>query len=163
MSAKNNFSSSGFVLILERKPDNVLYLYFFPCVIMVITSWVSFAVNFEAVPGRLGMLLTILLMLINMNNSIATSIPRSEVPCPLLLFLVLSIIFVILALIEYFVILLRVKFGCLKVQVGKKANKEQNPNLKDWATGLDKAALAIFPSVYFCSIAVFLFTTHKIE
>ena len=37
---------------LERKRTVYLYTYFLPCSLMVMVSWVSFAVRAEAVPGR---------------------------------------------------------------------------------------------------------------
>ena len=58
----------GFTLTMKRKPDIYLYTYFVPCGLLVVVSWVSFAVSAEAVPGRLGLLLTLLLMLINLTN-----------------------------------------------------------------------------------------------
>ena len=49
----SEFSSrSGFKVRLERKRTVYLYTYFLPCSLMVMVSWVSFAVRAEAVPGR---------------------------------------------------------------------------------------------------------------
>ena len=129
---------------------------------MVITSWISFAVSFDVVPGRLGLLLTVLLMMINMNNTIATSIPKSDSMCPLIIWVLISIIFIIFALAEYFIILVTVKFGSnntIKSQIGAKTLKEESKkNYKQWATALDKTSLAIFPFVYLTCVFIFCLT-----
>ena len=158
-------STSGFYLVLQRKPEPYLWLYFVPCFLMILTSWISFAVSFEAVPGRLGLLLTLLLMLINMNNSISESIPKSDGICPLILWVFISIIFIVFALVEYFIILITVKFGSLKSKVAaKKMRKENSKDLQAWASNMDKSSLAIFPAAYFVCILIFVLTlVLKIE
>ena len=65
---------NGFKMKMERKTTVYIYTYFIPCGLMVVVSWISFSVNVDAVPGRLGLLLTLLLMTINMNNSAAQAI-----------------------------------------------------------------------------------------
>ena len=122
--------ASGFYLVLQRKSGYYIYLYFIPSATMVAASWISFTVSYDAVPGRLGLLLTVLLMLINMNNAIATSIPKADHPCPLTLWVLLSIIFIIFALIEYLIILIGVKFGGGRFKVGNlDKSKEKNEGI----------------------------------
>ena len=158
-------SASGFYLVLRRKPGPYLWLYFVPCFLMILTSWISFAVSFEAVPGRLGLLLTLLLMLINMNNSISESIPKSDGICPLILWVFISIIFIVFALVEYFIILITVKFGSLKSKVAaKKMRKENSKDLQAWASNMDKSSLDLFPTAYFVCVLIFVLTlVLKIE
>ena len=60
---------------------------------------------------RLGLLLTLLLMMINPNNSATNSIPTSDLICPLILWILMSAAFVTFALAEYFVILVLLRFG----------------------------------------------------
>ena len=62
-------------------------------------------------PNRLGLLLTLLLMLINLNNSATKSIPTSDLICPLILWILMSAAFVTFALAEYFAILVLLRFG----------------------------------------------------
>ena len=104
-------SRSGFQVRLKRKSAVHIYTYFVPCGLMVMVSWVSFAVNVDAVPGRLGLLLTLLLMTINLNNSASNSIPKSNSICPLIGWILTSMAFILIALLEYFVILVLKKFG----------------------------------------------------
>ena len=103
-------SLSGFHVGLQRKTTVYIYTYFLPCSLMVLVSWVSFAVPTESVPGRLGLLLTLLLMLINLTTSATKSIPSSESICPLIIWIWLSLGFVAFALCEYFVILAILRF-----------------------------------------------------
>ena len=39
-------------VILSRKPTVHIYTYFLPSGLMVMVSWISFAVRVDAVPGR---------------------------------------------------------------------------------------------------------------
>ena len=103
--------TTGFRVRMVRKTAVYIYTYFVPCGLMVIVSWVSFAVDVDAVPGRLGLLLTLLLMTINLNNSASNSIPKSNSICPLIGWILTSMAFILIALLEYFVILLLMKFG----------------------------------------------------
>ena len=40
---------AGFNFIIGRKITTYIYSYFLPCFLMVLSSWISFAVNFEAI------------------------------------------------------------------------------------------------------------------
>jgi hypothetical protein len=42
---KDDKAKSGFNLVMKRKVDVYIYTYFFPCGLMVVCSWVSFAVK----------------------------------------------------------------------------------------------------------------------
>ena len=144
---------SGFYFVMFRKPTPFIYSYFAPCTLLVITSWISFAVKFDAVPGRLGLLLTLLLMMINLSNTVSRSIPKSDNMCPLILWIVMSIIFVSLALLEYLCILINVKFfGSNKIP----GRVEAYHNVGEWALNLDKVALFVFPFGYLIGIFVFV-------
>ena len=102
---------NGFRMKMTRKTTVYIYTYFVPCGLMVVVSWISFSINVDAVPGRLGLLLTLLLMTINMNNSAAQAIPTSEKICPLIIWILLSMWFISFALFEYFALLLLVRYG----------------------------------------------------
>ena len=60
---------------------------------------------------RLGLLLTLLLMTINLNNSASGSIPPSDGLCPLISWILISMVFILVALFEYFLILVLLRFG----------------------------------------------------
>ena len=59
---------------------------------------------------RLGLLLTLLLMTINLNNSATDKIPPSGKICPLVQWILISIAFILFALFEYFLILVVLRF-----------------------------------------------------
>ena len=111
---------------MKRKYKVYLYTYFGPCMLMVITSWISFTVDSAAVPGRLGLLLTLLLMMINLNNSVSSTIPKSTKVTPLTAWIMVSIGFVSFALLEYAVILYTAKF------VSEKQRKETKKVKQLW-------------------------------
>ena len=138
-------SHTGFILILHRKPQLYVYSYFIPSTLLVITSWISFSIKPEVVPGRLGLLLTTLLMLINLNNAVATTIPRSDGLCPLTTWIFVSIIFVAIALSQYFWILTTLKF----YNTDKEEDDKDQEDLGEKILRLDKKALITLPSLYF--------------
>ena len=59
---------------------------------------------------RLGLLLTLLLMTINLNNSATDKIPPSDKICPLIQWILISMVFILVALVEYFLILVVLRF-----------------------------------------------------
>ena len=60
----------------------------------VIVSWVSFLVKPEVVPGRMAMLVTLFLVLINIFNSVRENAPISSKLNAIDLYLVVCIFFV---------------------------------------------------------------------
>ena len=95
---------------------------------------------------RLGLLLTLLLMMINLNNSATDSIPTSDLICPLILWILMSAAFVTFALAEYFLILVLLRFGNKvsitflaivfkpMIKVDAEVGRERETKTK-WATG----------------------------
>ena len=150
---KKSVPVSGFYFIMLRKPTPFIYSYFAPCTLLVITSWISFAVKYEAVPGRLGLLLTLLLMMINLSNTVSRTIPKSDRMCPLILWIVMSIIFVTLALLEYLIILINFKFFNSKKIPGSEGSYL---DVTEFALNLDKVALVVFPFSYLIGIFIFV-------
>ena len=49
-----------------------------PSAIFVVVSWVSFTIPPAVVPGRMALLVTLLLMLINISNSVSQTIPMAK-------------------------------------------------------------------------------------
>ena len=69
----------------------------------------SFQVNPEVIPGRMTLLVTIFLVLINIFNTIQTNSPKAEGLTAIEAWVIACIIFVFGALGEYTVILLKIK------------------------------------------------------
>ena len=51
---------------------------YLPSFMFVVTSWVSFLIKPEVVPGRMGLLVTLFLVLINIFNSVREQAPISS-------------------------------------------------------------------------------------
>ena len=149
---------SGFHITLKRNPRMYLATYFAPCTLMVVVSWMSFLINPDVVPGRLGLLLTLLLMLINLNNSVAASSPVSAKLNPLLVWIITSEAFVFLALTEYALILASSKF-CGKSNVKPAKFEQSSKEVK--GQRLDKLSVVSFPLLYFSFVVNFYFALTK--
>ena len=54
------------------------YIYYLPSTLFVITSWVSFLIPPEVVPGRMALLVTLFLVLINIFNNVTNVSPNTE-------------------------------------------------------------------------------------
>ena len=65
----------------------------------VIVSWISFLVPPESVPGRMTILVTVFLVLVNIFNSITSNIPRADGLTAIESFIIVCIVFVFGALI----------------------------------------------------------------
>ena len=71
-----NYSVAGFEMILTRKMSFYIVTYYLPSGLFVLVSWISFLVNPEVIPGRMTLLVTIFLVLINIFNTIQTNSPK---------------------------------------------------------------------------------------
>ena len=96
MALGMNYSVAGFQMVLHRKISfyigkcSVILLmgknctltfsvtYYLPSGLFVVVSWISFLVNPEVIPGRMTLLVTIFLVLINIFNTIQTNSPKAE-------------------------------------------------------------------------------------
>merc|ERR1711872_939615 len=103
------YSACGFQVKLQRKQMQYVVQVYLPSAMFVIVSWVSFLVKPEVVPGRMAMLVTLFLVLINIFNSVREQAPISSSLNAVDLYLVVCIFFVFTALLEYAVILLMLK------------------------------------------------------
>jgi len=104
-----NYSACGFQVRLQRKQMQSMFQVYLPSCMFVIVSWVSFMVKPEVVPGRMAMLVTLFLVLINIFNSVREQAPISSRLNAVDLYLVVCIFFVFTALLEYAAILLMLK------------------------------------------------------
>ena len=93
-----NYSVTGFELTLRRKMAFYIITYYFPTGMFVIVSWISFLVPPESVPGRMTILVTVFLCLVNIFNSITNKIPKADGLTAIEAFIIICIIFVFGAL-----------------------------------------------------------------
>merc|ERR1712013_919637 len=103
------YAACGFQVRLQRKQMQFLVQVYLPSFMFVIVSWVSFLIKPEVVPGRMGLLVTLFLVLINIFNSVRAQAPISSRLNAIDLYLVVCIFLVFGALMEYAVILFLLK------------------------------------------------------
>ena len=75
----HNFSMVGFRIALDRHSQKYFINYYVPSGIFVLASWVSFLIPPDVVPGRMALLITLLLVLINMFSTVVKIQPPTEV------------------------------------------------------------------------------------
>ena len=90
---------TGFELKLKRKMAHYIITYYLPTGMFVIVSWISFLVPPESVPGRMTILVTVFLCLVNIFNSITNNIPKADGLTAIEAFIIVCIVFVFLALL----------------------------------------------------------------
>ena len=83
---------------MTRKMAFYIITYYFPTGMFVIVSWISFLVPPESVPGRMTILVTVFLCLVNIFNSITNKIPKADGLTAIEAFIIICIIFVFGAL-----------------------------------------------------------------
>jgi len=104
-----NYSVAGFVMTLHRKVSHYIITCYLPSGMFVIVSWISFLIPPDVVPGRMTLLITVFLVLVNIFNTITTNIPKAEGLTAIEAWVIGCVLFVFGALIEYAGILLQMK------------------------------------------------------
>ena len=147
----NSFSTVGFKLNLERDYNKHMLSYYFPSLLIVLLSWISFVIPPEVIPGRMALLITLILVLVNMFVSVIEKRPPAKATV-LDIWMLACLIFVSGAVIAYAALLLQQRFHLSKkygskVKVVEPADK-QSPDIakttydyKQW----DKYFLIGFP------------------
>ena len=70
----------GFNITMERIFRPYLYKYYFPCITIVIVSQISYIIPLSAIPGRVGLVVTQFLTLINIFiHQLVSTIQKSEI------------------------------------------------------------------------------------
>jgi len=104
-----HYAACGFQVRLQRKQMQYQIQVYLPSFMFVVTSWVSFLIKPEVVPGRMALLVTLFLVLINIFNSVREQAPISSRLNAVDLYLVVCVFFVFSALMEYAAILMLLK------------------------------------------------------
>ena len=100
-----NYAACGFTIKLRRMRMQNLIQVYVPSTMFVMVSWVSFLIKPEVIPGRMALLITLFLVLINIFNGVKADAPASKQLNAVDLYLVVCIFLVFAALVEYSVIL----------------------------------------------------------
>ncbi len=93
-----NFSITGVEIRFDRHYLKYLYVYYLPSGLFVVVSWASFLIPPEVVPGRMAMLITLFLVLINIFNTVTTNSPNVEGMTAIAAWMIVCILFVFAAL-----------------------------------------------------------------
>ena len=104
-----NYSVTGLEMKLVRNRQKYLYIYFLPSGLFVVVSWVGFLIPPEVVPGRMALLITLFLVLINIFNTVTSNSPNVEGMTAIAAWMLACILFVFGALLAYAFILWRKK------------------------------------------------------
>ncbi|XP_071746375.1 acetylcholine-gated chloride channel subunit acc-3 isoform X2 [Lepeophtheirus salmonis] len=102
-----NYSLAGFEMVLHRYVSHYIITYYLPSGLFVVVSWISFVVPPTVIPGRMALLITLFLVLVNIFNSVTTNTPKAEGLTAIEAWMLACILFVFGALVEYAVILFR--------------------------------------------------------
>ena len=63
------FSMTGFTVAMKRSPTPYYMNVFLPTALLTITSFMGFLIPADLVPGRMALLVTIFLMLVNISST----------------------------------------------------------------------------------------------
>ena len=95
-----NFSLAGFEMVLDRYVSTYIITYYLPSGLFVIVSWISFLIPMDVIPGRMALLVTRFLVLVNIFNNVTTNTPKAEGLTAIEAWMLACILFVFGALIE---------------------------------------------------------------
>ena len=180
ISPEHSWATCGFSIELKRTKTQMIIQVYLPSTSLVIISWFSFILNPNVVPGRMGMLLTIFLVLINIFIGVKNSSPISNGLNLVDTFLVVSIGQVFLVLMEYAFVLIRngphiesvISVWRNESQVKEddkhsfstttsskmihgKCELPQSPEVNTKWNRIDMAALVLFPLVFTIFIIIY--------
>ena len=63
------YSLTGFTILMARSPTRFYINIYLPTFLLTIASFIGFLIPVEMVPGRMALLVTIFLMLVNFSNT----------------------------------------------------------------------------------------------
>ena len=72
------YSTAGFELILERNFLKYIISYYMKSGLLVASSWISFVIPPDVIPGRMALLITLLLALINLSGTVIDKRPSTK-------------------------------------------------------------------------------------
>merc|ERR1712150_144839 len=148
MGTQANYSIAGFQITFHRHAIKYIIQYYLTSALFVCVSWASFLIEPDVVAGRMMLLTTLFLVLINLMNNLTSNAPNSEGINAVSAWLLSCIIFVFAALVAYSGILLKKKIR--KQKIRKKIRKspcDELNNAKDFNTteNVDVLFLISFP------------------
>ena len=114
---------------------------------MLINLQISFVLPMDAIPGRIGLLLTLLLCSINIFNSTETKYPKNSFA--IVDWILSCIIYITLPLLEYAILLGYKKYKTPAHVNGKDSRRERYiQKIEKLSKWVDKLMLIIFPPTF---------------
>ena len=102
--------------------------------LFVIVSWISFLIPMDVIPGRMGLLVTLFLVLVNIFNTVTTNTPKAEGLTAIEAWMLACILFVCGALFEWVSVLnMKIKF-CSFLRGKESQTLMENFTLKFYST-----------------------------
>uniref|UniRef100_A0A8C3QX23 Glycine receptor alpha 4 (pseudogene) n=2 Tax=Cyanoderma ruficeps TaxID=181631 RepID=A0A8C3QX23_9PASS len=86
---------------LERQMGYYLIQMYIPSLLIVILSWVSFWINMDAAPARVGLGITTVLTMTTQSAGSRASLPKVSAGCAIDIWMAVCLLFVFAALLEY--------------------------------------------------------------
>ena len=158
-----SYAVCGFHILLDRTKEQTFFQVYLTTFMFVVVSWASFIIKPEVVPGRMGVLVTIFLVLINIFNNVKANAPVSMSLNAVDLYLIVCIFIVFLALVEYAIVLFRERYKVGVEPYPNEKQRTQNPlpipdtksvKVEAWiephsnGNKLDTISLIIFPILF---------------
>lgn len=137
---QKNFSGTGFRVHLKRNWIVYFWSYYLPSFCLALIGSIGFLILPEIVPGRVALLLTLTLVLINFFIAIQEKIPKTEGLTAIGMYILGCLTFVFMALFEYAIILLRIKFYS-KVENKNEAWSKKEKKIE---TKIDQIAAVLY-------------------
>ena len=142
-STLGDFSLAGFEIQLIRHSKHYILDYYIPTSFFVCVSWVSFLVPPDSIPGRMTLLITNFLVLVNIFNASLGEQPHAEGVTALSAWILFCILFVFASLAAYASLLYtRMRFKSTK---GPQVTKETHEKLEYKLLKMDQWFLIVFP------------------
>ena len=165
---ENDFATCGFRILLDRALTQIIFEVYFTSTLLVIVTWVSFILSPSTVPGRMGILVTAFLALINIFIGTKKSSPTSNGLKAVDQFLVVCIGYVFAAILEYACVLFLYGETAKPNNIGSSSSKQlgiesrsgapftadknnlkfQELNKKESRNLIDRVSLILFPMTF---------------
>lgn len=102
-NATNPFGSSfvSFVLTIRRDSDYYILTVLIPATLFVVVSWTSFFISRSAVPARVGMTVSSLLIISNFHNTVLQQLPQFSGFVYMVWYVRVSLAFCMYAVLEF--------------------------------------------------------------
>ena len=178
VDGNETFSRSGFTLVLKRSPTPFFMNVYLPTALLTVSSFIGFLIPVDVVPGRMALLVTTFLMLVNMSSternrgpvvSLAICFKQTTVftkPFPfqtrtmtsLDIWMLICMIFVAAAQFEY-AMQLKIHFGDMS-QISDSIVQEKKKSARGKCRKVDRYALKIFLAAYILTVGSYFLMVY---